>query len=100
MLLISATETATYINGSAESRYNNALGAAIEVSQTAPGVVNIVNNTLTVTNTSALAISSLAVAATVKYAHNAYINSTVQSIDTFITQGIVNTEDNQGNILL
>lgn len=74
--------------------WDNAGGHAINAS----GTTNIANCTMRVLNASAKAIYSAA-ALTLKYANNTYEGSTAP-ISTTITQGIINTSDNQGNILV
>ena len=74
--------------------WDNVGGHAINAS----GTTNIANCTMRVLNASAKAIYS-ASTLTLKYANNTYEGSTAP-ISTTITQGIVNTHDNQGNILI
>ncbi len=78
------------------SKWNNAAGHAITIS--AVSQFDIVNTTAIVTNASANAIYS-ASATTLNYANNSFKGSTT-AVNANITQGIVNTQDNQGNILI
>jgi hypothetical protein len=85
-----STRNSTLIN-----TWNNASGHAY----TSPSVSSdICNNFISVTNTSANCIYN-ASAVSPKYANNAFKGATTP-INANITQGIVNTQDNQGNILL
>jgi len=56
------------------------------------------NCSFKVTNTSANCLNT-AIARTVKYANNAFDGATTP-VNANITQGIINTQDNQGNILI
>ena len=76
------------------SYWNNVAGHCAEASS----VVSIINCAFEAANSSAKAIYS-ASAVTMKYANNSFKNFTAP-ISTTITQGIVNTSDNQGNILV
>jgi hypothetical protein len=87
-----------YYNCSLESTWNNANGHCISDFDTMVSTTEIVNCTLKVTNSSANCIIAVN-ASTPKYANNVYIGATTP-INANITQGIVNTQDNQGNILL
>jgi hypothetical protein len=78
--------------------WNNAGGHAINTSGASTGV-DIRNCNLTVTNASAYCING-ASGSTFKYAVNTYKGSTTAVNTTNITQGITNTSDNQGNILI
>ena len=73
------------------SSYNNAAGYAVNQ----PSIIT--NCQLTVTNASANCISGGV--STLKYSNNVYKGSTTP-VNANITQGIINTQDNQGNILL
>ena len=64
----------------------------------AAGATNIANCTMRVLNASAKAIYSAA-AITLKYSNNSFEGST-NPISATITQGIINTFDNKGNILI
>jgi hypothetical protein len=83
------------------SRYNNASGHALVLGATvfagAPNV-EVLNNTLIVSNASANCLYAAA-AYTSKYASNVFKNATTP-VNANITQLIVNTQDNQGNILI
>jgi hypothetical protein len=88
-------------NNTITSRYNNASGHAVVLGATAfagPPNPDILNNTLIVTNASANCIYTT-IASTIKYSSNVFKNSATP-INANITQGIVNTQDNQGNILI
>lgn len=83
------------------SRYNNASGHAIVLGTNIFGgapSVDILNNTLIVSNASANCLYT-ATAYTFKYVSNVFKNSNTP-VNANITQGVVNTEDNQGNILI
>jgi hypothetical protein len=82
-------------NTEAYSKWNNAVGHGIVV---AGANAEIVQCTIEVTNASANCISGSS-ALTTKYANNAFKGSTI-AVNANITQGIVNTHDNQGNILV
>lgn len=84
--------------GVAYSKWNNAGGHAFQ--QWSSGSGSVLNNVfLRVTNASAACIDSGGVAATISYSHNSYLGATTP-ISSFITQTLINTEDNQGNIKL
>ena len=88
-------------NNTITSRYNNASGHAVVLGATAfagPPNPDILNNTLIVANASANCIYTT-IASTIKYSSNVFKNSATP-INANITQGIVNTQDNQGNILI
>jgi hypothetical protein len=83
------------------SRYDNASGHAIVLGATlfsGPPNVDVLKNTLIVSNTSANCLYA-ASAYTSKYTSNVFKNATTP-VNANITQGVVNTEDNQGNILI
>jgi len=82
-------------NTEAYSKWNNAGGHGIKVSG---NNAEIVQCTIEVSNSSANAINA-ASALTTKYANNAFKGSTT-AINANITQGVTNTHDNQGNILV
>jgi hypothetical protein len=82
-------------NTEAYSKWNNAAGHGIVV---AGQNAEIVQCTIEVSNASANCISGSS-ALTTKYANNAFKGSTT-AVTANITQGIVNTHDNQGNILV
>jgi hypothetical protein len=73
-------------------KWNNVLGHGI----IRPG--NVVNCTIRVTNASANCLNN-PTSLTSKYSNNSFIGATTP-VNANITQGIVNTQDNQGNILL
>ena len=80
--------------GVAYSRWNNSGGHAF--SQWSSGSGSVLNNVfLRVTNSGANCINS-GVATTFNYSQNAYLGATTP-VNANITQGLVNTEDNQGN---
>jgi hypothetical protein len=84
--------------GVAYSKWDNAAGHAFQ--QWTSGSGSVLNNVfLRTTNASANCINSGGVAATIGYSHNSYLGATTP-ISSFITQTLVNTEDNQGNIKL
>lgn len=83
-----------FINNSVKCNWNNSGGY---------GVLCLANNTITnntiiVTNASANALYQ-ASAITLKYANNCFKGSTTP-VNANITQGVSNTQDSQGNILL
>ena len=78
--------------------WDNVGGHAINTTAASTGV-DIRNCNLTVTNASAYCING-ASASTFKYASNTFKGSTTAVNTTNVTQGITNTEDNQGNILI
>ncbi len=83
------------------SRYNNAAGHAIVLGATlfsGPPNVDVLKNTLIVSNASANCLYAAA-AYTSKYVSNVFKNATIP-VNANITQLVVNTEDNQGNILI
>ena len=85
----------TYLNNCVMvNNWNNAGGNGV----TPIANSSILNSTFEVTNAAAKAIYS-ASALTIKYANNSFKGST-NPISTTVTQGIVNTFDNQGNILI
>ena len=87
-----------YYNCSLESAWNNSGGHCIVDQDTIVNTTQIVNCTFKVANSSAYAIYATN-ASTFKYSNNAFIGST-NPLTANITQGIINTQDNQGNILL
>jgi hypothetical protein len=82
-------------NTEAYSKWNNAAGHGVVV---AGSNAEIVQCTIEVTNASANCISGSS-ALTAKYANNAFKGSAV-AVNANITQGIVNTHDNFGNIII
>ena len=96
---ISDAAIALYLYGSALNctsicNWNNVAGHSVNLN----GIATITNCTLKVTNATANAIYS-SVAVVVKYANNSYIGSTTP-VNANVSQGIINTSDNQGNILI
>jgi hypothetical protein len=96
---ISDTATALYLYGQALNciaicNWNNVAGHGILLN----GVATITNCTIKTTNASANSIIGNA-AYVAKYANNSYIGSTTP-VNANVTQGITNTQDNQGNILI
>ena len=82
------------INCSIICNWNNVGGHGILLNN----VATITNCTIKTTNASANSINA-ASAITAKYANNSYIGATTP-INANVTQGIINTQDNQGNILI
>jgi hypothetical protein len=78
--------------------WDNPGGHAINTASASTGV-EIRSCSLSVTNASAYCING-ASGSTFKYASNTYKGSTTPVNTTNITQGITNTNDNQGNILI
>lgn len=86
----------TYLDNSfVYCKWNNAGGHAFYIDNSA---YTSVNNYLRVTNASANCLYS-AIPITPKYSNNTYQGATTP-VNANITQGITNTQDNQGNILL
>jgi hypothetical protein len=90
-----AADGGTYTNVYAKCTWNNAGGHAF---QTSGSAVQLINCTLEVANATANCIYSSS-AQTVKYTRTTYKGVTTP-VNANITQGIINTEDNQGNILI
>ena len=82
-------------NSTIESTWNNASGHAVAVVSNDTVITNCM---LRVANSSANAIYGSS-AFSPKFANNVYANMTTP-INANITQGIINTQDNQGNILI
>ena len=82
------------LNCTAICNWNNVAGHGILLN----GIATITNCTIKTTNASANSIIGGA-AYVVKYANNSYIGATTP-INANVTQGITNTQDNQGNILI
>jgi len=94
MQLTAGTEN-NAMNCVAISKWNNAGGHGIRVT----GANNkIINCSIEVTNASANCINA-ASALTAKYANNAFKGATT-SINANVTQGMINTQDNFGNITI
>ena len=74
--------------------WNNASGHGVP----ANSVLTVINCVIKVTNASANCLSAGS-AITMKYANNVFEGSTT-AVNANITQGITNTQDNQGNILI
>jgi len=91
---ISTGYSNNFYNSVLHSGWNNASGHCLTV------IANneIANSTLIVSNASANCLNS-ASAISVKYANNTFKGATTP-VNANITQGISNTQDNQGNILL
>jgi hypothetical protein len=82
-------------NCTVESSYNNAAGHAFRA---ASNNLKLENNVFKVINASANCINATS-AYTIKYAGSTFEGSTTP-VNANITQGITNTQDNQGNILI
>jgi hypothetical protein len=91
------TRNSTLRNCVVTSNWNNAGGHA--VSEWLTGGTRVLNCCLQVANASANCLNSGAGAISMSYASNVYQGSTTP-VGANITQAIVNTQDNQGNILL
>lgn len=78
-----------------QSRWNNVAGHATTVADASAQIIGCV---IQVNNTSANAIYASS-ALTMKYANNAFRGATTP-VNANITQGVTNTHDNQGNILI
>lgn len=85
----------TIMDSSIFCGWNSASGHGIRMSGTT-GVIS--NNIIDVSNTSANCINSAA-ASTLKYSINTFKGATTP-VNANITQGMINTQDNQGNILI
>ena len=90
-----ATYPARFYNCVIENVWANASGHGISLNG---GGIEVVNCFISVGNTSANCLRG-AGAITVNYANNSFKGATTP-INANVTQGIVNTQDNQGNILL
>jgi len=92
-----ATNSSSIYNSTVRCLWNNVGGHC--TSSNALGAREILNSFLEVTNASAYCITGYA-GSTWKYASNIYKGATTPVNTTNITQGLINTQDNQGNILL
>jgi hypothetical protein len=90
----SASGNACLKNCSIVNDWNNAGGHAIPANAS----LVVANCSIKVANTSANCLNSSS-AVTMKYANNSFEGATVP-VNANITQAIVNTQDNQGNILI
>lgn len=90
-----ASDGGTYNNVYAKCTWNNASGHALNVSGNG---IQLINCTFDVTNTSANCINASSAYLT-KYMRSTFKGATTP-INANITQGQINTEDNQGNILI
>jgi hypothetical protein len=88
---------ANYYNCSLRTNWNNVNGHLLTSAYATS--CELVNNFMQVANSSAYILTSAA-ASTVKYANNSYKGATTPINTAVVTQTIVNTQDNQGNILL
>ena len=91
-----ATTNANIYNSTVRCLWNNAGGNC--TATFGLGTKEILNSFLEVTNASAYCITGY-IGSTWKFAGNAYRGATT-AVSTNITQGITNTSDNQGNILM
>jgi hypothetical protein len=96
---ISDAATALYLYGHALNcsvicNWNNVAGHGILLN----GIATITNCTIKTTNATANSIIGNA-AYVVKYANNSYVGPTTP-VNANVTQGIVNSQDNQGNMLI
>jgi hypothetical protein len=94
--IVSNAGRISLLNCTIVSGWNNAGGHAVRMDNTT--LNEVANCLIDVANTSANCINSVA-AATVKYANTSFRTSTTP-VNANITQGLTNTQDNQGNILL
>ena len=90
-----STASCKIYNSFIECTWNNASGHGIVCNHNG---LEIVNNSIIIANASANAINA-ASAKTISYANNAFKGATTP-VNANITQGITNTHDNQGNILI
>ena len=94
--IVSNAGAISLLNCTIVSGWNNAGGHAVRMSGAT--LNEVANCLIDVTNASANCINSVS-SATIKYANTLYRTSTTPVSGT-ITQGLINTQDNQGNILL
>lgn len=92
-----ATNSSSIYNSTVRCLWDNAAGHC--TSTNALGAREILNSFLEVTNASAYCITGY-LGSTWKYAANTYKGATTAVNSTNIIQGITNTSDNQGNILI
>jgi hypothetical protein len=90
-----ASDGGTYNNVYAKCSWNNAGGHALNVSGNG---IQLINCTFDVTNASANCINASSAYST-KYMRSTFKGATTP-VNANITQGQINTEDNQGNILI
>ena len=95
LFMDNATSGCKIYNTEVNCQWNNIVGYGIRVSGANTEIVNCL---VEVTNATANAIYA-SIALNAKYANNAYKGSTTP-ISANITQSIVNTQDNKGNILI
>jgi len=90
--------TTRFIDCSFTSNWNSANGHAVTISNS---VMQFHGCTFVVTNTSANCINNSAAPSpiTVRYTKSTFINSTTP-VSATITQGVTNTSDNQGNLII
>ena len=91
------TARANIYNSTVRCLWNNAGGSC--TNSFVVGSHEVVNSFLEVTNASAYCITGY-VGSTWKYTNNSFKGSTTPINTTNISQGITNTQDNQGNILI
>jgi hypothetical protein len=91
------TARANIYNSTVRCLWNNAGGSC--TNSFVLGSHEVMNSFLEVTNASAYCITGY-IGSTWKYSNNTYKGSTTAVNATNITQGITNTSDNQGNILM
>jgi hypothetical protein len=94
--IVSNAGAISLLNCTILSGWSNAGGHAVRMSGAT--LNEVANCLIDVANTSANCINSVA-AATVKYANTSFRTATTP-VNANITQGLINTQDNQGNILL
>lgn len=94
--IVSNAGRISLLNCTIVSGWNNAGGHAVRMDNTTFNEVS--NCVIDVTNASANCINSVS-SATIKYANTSFRTSTTP-VSATITQGLINTQDNQGNILL
>jgi hypothetical protein len=85
-------------NNTIVSKYNNTSGHAIYTWDNTD-ISIIVNNSIKVENSSAYGITGVS-GSLMKYSNNIFEGCLIPVDSTNITQSIINTQDNQGNILL
>ena len=88
----------SFYNCSLITDYNNAAGHAVVVGNAFGAIPTFINNYIQVANSSANCLRG-AGSFTARWSGNKFFNSTIP-VNANLTQGIVNTQDNQGNLLI
>ena len=95
-LALSFLSATKVVDCTIESKWNNSAGHALTASSTF--VHLLISNSYQVANASANCINK-SVAGTLKYSNSQFIGATTP-VNSFITQGIINTNDAYGNITI